>query len=142
MYFPQEEDYVIQFSQARGAQIHYYMTDFVNGLNLFNAFNFPINCIFMGLRRDDSSNDMQITMPSTSPYPEFIRVFPILDFNYSEIWSTIIIFKAPYLSLYDEGFSSIGKKHSSKKNDNLIVDGKTLPAFCLEDLESERKYRY
>ena len=71
-----------------------------------------------------------------------MRVNPILDWTYSEIWYFIRMLQLPYCVLYDQGYTSIDHKLNTVKNKHLIdQNGKELPAWMLEDQMSERHSR-
>jgi FAD synthetase len=74
-------------------------------------------------------------MEKSSPgWPEFIRVFPIIEWDYQSVWQFLRLFDLPYCSLYDLGFTSLGEKHNSQPNPSLKnEDGSFKPAYELAD---------
>jgi FAD synthetase len=71
-----------------------------------------------------------------------MRVNPLLDWSYEDVWNFIQILKIPYCKLYDEGYTSIGSKSTTKRNETLhLGEGKYLPAFELKDESLERDGR-
>ena len=153
--FAEEEDYIIEFSKNEKIDIFYLYSDFISGLK-FLITNFNLKTIIMGTRQDDVANMAKTSInkinenllhPSTTPYPEFLRFYPNFHFNYEDIWRLILLTKFKYLSFYDQGYSSLGKTNNTQINQNLIYkidltgEIKYLPAWCLEEVESERIYR-
>jgi FAD synthetase len=88
----------------------------------------------MGNRRTDPwSQNLDYICPSSQGWPSFTRVFPILDWNYHEVWQYLKSYELIYCVLYDQGYTSLGEIHNSQKNPYLKIEGKEeyLPAFNL-----------
>jgi len=101
----------------------------------------------MGNRRSDPwSRDLEATCKSSPGWPDFTRVFPILDWSYHDVWAFLRTFDLPYCKLYDEGYTSLGEMDNTVKNPHLKTDGGAdgeswLPAYMLADEAHERESR-
>lgn len=108
----------------------------------------------LGTRKGDPNcHDQQVFAPSSSWMPvPFMRVNPIIDWEYGHVWHFLRIFKLPYCSLYDQGYTSLGKKSQTFPNEALLrkfpkinSDGSQeklfLPAYMLSDWTLERSGR-
>eukprot|EP00746_Dinoflagellata_sp_MGD_P028202 gnl/MRDRNA2_/MRDRNA2_166691_c0_seq1.p1 gnl/MRDRNA2_/MRDRNA2_166691_c0~~gnl/MRDRNA2_/MRDRNA2_166691_c0_seq1.p1 ORF type:complete len:534 (-),score=106.39 gnl/MRDRNA2_/MRDRNA2_166691_c0_seq1:149-1684(-) len=72
----------------------------------------------------------------------FMRVNPILDWTYGDVWQFLRQFELTYCSLYDEGYSSLGKRCDTEPNPALQrPDGTYAPAYTLTDWSQERSGR-
>jgi len=85
-------------------------------------------------------------------------VNPILDWDYAHVWHFLRLFQLPYCCLYDEGYTSLGKRSDTRPNpalrhpkaeagasasltDEIPDDGKYWPAYMLSDASLERAGR-
>lgn len=95
--------------------------------------------------------------PSSPWMPAFMRVNPILDWTYGEVWQFLRYFGLPYCCLYDQGarrqllpnspqspsgYTSLGSKSNTHRNPALRVDQDVYrPAYELCDYSLERAGR-
>ncbi|CEF63131.1 FAD synthase [Strongyloides ratti] len=104
--------------------------------------------IIMGTRyMDPAGKYMKSNICETdNDWPKLLRVCPIFDWNYHEVWRVIKTLNIPYCSLYDEGYTSLGEKRSTIKNEELVrkENGNIIgyyPAYKLKNCELERVNR-
>ncbi|KAL6626481.1 hypothetical protein ACP70R_030207 [Stipagrostis hirtigluma subsp. patula] len=117
-------------------------TDFKSGLETLLKKK-PTKAIFLGTRNGDpNAVGQQQFSPSSPGWPPFMRVNPILDWSYSDVWSFLLTCKVKYCSLYDQGYTSIGSIHNTVPNE-LLRDGAGgyKPAYMLSDGSLERAGR-
>ena len=106
-----------------------------------------IRACFMGTRKNDpGGKNLEIFSPTSNGWPPCMRVNPILNWAYKDIWTFIRALSLPYPILYDQGFTSLGNIHNTKPNPHLLVsseNGKETykPAYTLEDGDWERDGR-
>jgi FAD synthetase len=100
--------------------------------------------IFMGTRRTDpfceKLNYFQMT---DKDWPQVMRINPILDWDYHDVWEFLITLKIPYCSLYDGGYTSIGSTLNTVPNPHLKKESENgyEPAYLLKDASKERDGR-
>ncbi|KAG0171416.1 FAD1 flavin adenine dinucleotide synthetase [Apophysomyces sp. BC1034] len=98
--------------------------------------------IFVGIRRNDPYADQLTHFDMTDKgWPEFMRVHPIIDWSYKNIWDFLVRLRIPYCSLYDKGFTSLGSMENTHPNPDLKDDKEPcgyLPAYRLENELHER----
>ena len=104
-----------------------------------------LDYILMGTRRSDASyyKSMRPFATTDSGWPSFIRVNPILDWTYSDVWYFIRLLKLPYCELYDRGYTSIDHANNTTPNRTLFdsTRGTHLPAYFLPNDNHERTSR-
>jgi molybdenum cofactor synthesis domain-containing protein len=103
-----------------------------------------IKAIFMGQRKTDPYGaHLDEVHPSDSDrgWPLFLRVNPILAWSFKDVWNFLRGYKLDYCCLYDQGYTSLGDVHKTRKNDDLLVEGKYMPAYMLGDELKERSGR-
>lgn len=56
----------------------------------------------MGTRRcDPHGKDLEMVSITDSHYPAMLRINPILEWKYNEVWEFIREYKIPYCDLYN-----------------------------------------
>jgi len=103
----------------------------------------PVKAILLGTRRGDpNAGDQEHFSPSTPGWPPFMRVNPVLEWTYHEVWNFLLATAVPYCSLYDRGYTSIGSTATTVPNDLLRrADGSFAHARFLADARQERAGR-
>lgn len=101
-----------------------------------------IKAILMGTRSTDPySSHLEPFTPCDPGWPPLVRVLPILDWKYSQVWTFLKEFNVPYCDLYDRGFTSLGNIRNTKENPALQDNEGYSPAYLLEDESLERAGR-
>jgi FAD synthetase len=98
----------------------------------------------LGTRQGDPNCGGQEKFTPSSPWmPDFMRVNPILDWTYGDVWHFIRQYDLPYCHLYDNGYTSLGKVSDTIPNPALRKkDGIGFwPAYMLPDWSMERAGR-
>ncbi|KAJ2037422.1 FAD1 flavin adenine dinucleotide synthetase [Coemansia sp. RSA 376] len=112
------------------------------GLQSFKESYPEIQGIFVGTRRDDPYGDkLQFFSPTDPDWPQFMRVNPILDWTFDDVWGFMRQAGVPYCCLYDQGYTSLGDVDSTTRNPALLKNGKYQPAWTLANGELERSGR-
>nr|KAJ0224587.1 hypothetical protein LSAT_V11C100021320 [Lactuca sativa] len=119
--------------------------DFKSGLEALLKSK-PTKAIFLGVRiGDPTAVGQEQFSPSSPGWPPFMRVNPILDWSYRDVWAFLLTCKVPYCSLYDQGYTSIGSVNDTTPNALLCIKDsgkeKFKPAYMLSDGRLERAGR-
>ncbi|KDP30682.1 hypothetical protein JCGZ_15557 [Jatropha curcas] len=144
--FPEINSFTYETASSYGLQLDIISSDFKTGLeNLLKAN--PIKAIFLGVRiGDPTAVGQEQFSPSSPGWPPFMRVNPILDWSYRDVWAFILTCKVRYCSLYDQGYTSIGSIHDTVPNSLLSINDSSCkdrfkPAYLLSDGRLERAGR-
>ncbi|KAJ5423214.1 Phosphoadenosine phosphosulfate reductase [Penicillium cf. griseofulvum] len=144
--FDSVEEFVISSAEAYHLAITKYTTappasTLRSSFEDYLARHPGIRAIFVGTRRTDPHGAQLTHFDRTDGgWPDFVRVHPVIDWHYAEIWAFIRHLDLRYCSLYDEGYTSLGGTSDTHPNPRLRIgaeaDGQYLPAYQLtEDLE-------
>jgi len=144
--FEEVEAFVKASEVDNDLELRRYDTGFVDGLTrcIDEEHGRPMGFV-LGTRRGDPNCGTQGTFePSSDWMPAFMRVNPIIEWDYGHIWHFLRLFRLPYCSLYDVGYTSLGKKSDTWPNPALRKSGSETqywPAYMLSDWSLERAGR-
>ncbi|XP_074304698.1 uncharacterized protein LOC141639485 [Silene latifolia] len=145
--FPEINSFTYETATKYNLQLDIISQDFKSGLEGLLKTS-PIRAIFLGVRiGDPTAVGQELFSPSSPGWPAFMRVNPILDWSYRDVWAFLLNSKVPYCSLYDQGYTSIGSVYDTVPNE-LLCDNNPpgdkveyRPAYMLSDGRSERAGR-
>uniref|UniRef100_A0A0D6R103 FAD synthase n=1 Tax=Araucaria cunninghamii TaxID=56994 RepID=A0A0D6R103_ARACU len=145
--FPEINAFTYTTAKAYDLQMEIIRLDFKSGLEALIKVK-PVQAIFLGTRiGDPNAVGQEQFSPSSAGWPPFMRVNPILDWSYRDVWAFLLACKVPYCKLYDQGYTSIGSIHDTVPNGLLCVENpsgdkeKFRPAYLLADGRLERAGR-
>lgn len=145
--FPEINSFTYDAAASYGLQLDIIRSDFKSGLEALLKAK-PIRAIFLGVRiGDPTAVGQEQFSPSSVGWPPFMRVNPILDWSYRDVWAFLLTCKVKYCSLYDQGYTSIGSVHDTVPNALLCIRNsssskeKFRPAYLLSDGRLERAGR-
>ncbi|KAF5189975.1 Fad synthase [Thalictrum thalictroides] len=165
--FPEINSFTHETAATYGLQMETIRLDFKSGLEALLKEK-PTKAIFLGTRiGDPNAVGQEQFSPSSPGWPPFMRVNPILDWSYrdiwafllackiqycslydkGDIWAFLLACKIQYCSLYDKGYTSIGSIYDTVPNSLLCTSdsssnkGHFKPAYLLADGRLERAGR-
>lgn len=140
--FQEIRDYMEEVDELYDLRLQVLTGDFKAGLERLVG-DLGVRAIFLGTRRGDpNAKGQEFFTPSSVGWPPFMRVNPVLDWTYGDVWAFLRAVGAPYCSLYDRGFTSVGGIDNTEPNSALQKeDGSYAPAHSLPDGRLERAGR-
>ncbi|KAI0433445.1 phosphoadenosine phosphosulfate reductase [Xylaria sp. FL1042] len=141
--FSEIDDFVVSSSAQYHLDVTRYELKMKEGLETYLVEHPDIKAIFVGTRRTDPHGEKLTHFdPTDAGWPDFMRIHPVIDWHYAEIWAFIRHLEIPYCPLYDQGYTSLGGTQDTHPNPNLKMnDGKGggfLPAYELVGDDEER----
>ncbi|KAI0459713.1 phosphoadenosine phosphosulfate reductase [Xylaria acuta] len=166
--FSEIDDFVVSSSAEYQLEVTRYELGMKQGLEAYLADHPDIKAIFVGTRRTDPHGEKLTHFdPTDGGWPGFMRVHPVIDWHYAEIWAVrrellsrpgfygrnegeLVTNKSQfirhleilYCPLYDRGYTSLGGTKDTQPNPNLKKHDKNgvgfLPAYKLIGDDEER----
>ncbi|KAG2393695.1 hypothetical protein C9374_007226 [Naegleria lovaniensis] len=141
--FPEMDQFLEQSSKLYGVTLKLIDASkgFKQGLvELIETSSSKLDAVFMGTRKiDPDGRNIDVFEKTSDGWPEMMRVSPILEWDYQDVWQFILTLHIPYCTLYDMGYTSLGSVNDTVRNEALRQpDDSFLPAYFLMDGTLER----
>lgn len=148
--FTQVDDFVNSSLQTYHLSLARYARSMKDAFADYLLDHPAVRAIFVGTRRTDPHGaSLQPFDPTDRGWPAFMRVHPVIDWHYAEIWAFIRELRVEYCELYDMGYTSLGGTTDTHPNPALWVEsaggagggersGRYRPAYELVEDEAER----
>lgn len=143
--FPSVEEFVAYAARMYHLSVQKYTTSppectLKSCFQDYLSLNPRIKAIFVGTRRTDPHGaELSHFERTDRGWPDFVRINPVLDWHYAEIWAFIRHLGLKYCDLYDQGYTSLGGRKDTHPNPKLRIErdeSRYRPAYELtEDLE-------
>ncbi|TGO61094.1 hypothetical protein BCON_0030g00520 [Botryotinia convoluta] len=146
--FPEVDTFVASSSAHYHLQLSRYASPMKEAFTQY-LHDYPVvKAILVGTRRTDPHGaDLTHFDLTDGGWPRFMRVHPVIDWHYREIWGFIRHLNIPYCPLYDQGYTSLGGTTDTHPNPVLVAEDskgegegekKFRPAYELVEDEEER----
>ncbi|KAI8895589.1 hypothetical protein BC833DRAFT_600787 [Globomyces pollinis-pini] len=143
--FTEVDEFVDYCAQRYNLDVMKLLGSMKDGLKVYLNSNPKVKAIIIGTRKGDPFSEKMITQqPTDGDWPYVIRIHPILDWTYKDVWMAIRELNIPYCTLYDIGYTSLGSISNTLPNPLLINPNTPSgydPAYLLNDESAERNGR-
>ncbi|SPN98471.1 related to FAD1 - flavin adenine dinucleotide (FAD) synthetase [Cephalotrichum gorgonifer] len=138
--FPEVDAFVAHSSNSYSLTLTRSPLPMRAALSSYLASNPKLRAVFVGTRRTDPHGSRLSSFDETDgDWPRFMRVHPVLEWHYAEIWAFIRHVGIEYCGLYDLGYTSLGGTTDTLPNPALRGgEGGFRPAYELISDGEER----
>ncbi|RYE98943.1 MAG: hypothetical protein EOO41_01745, partial [Methanobacteriota archaeon] len=125
VYFESSDNFpeVLDFMSAAGRRWNFdtrTLPGFKDGMQ--RLVDEGVRAVVMGTRGTDPDGlALQHFSPTSRGWPPMMRICPILDWSYAQVWAFLRGTALPYCTLYDHGYTSLGSISDSFPNPALRV---------------------
>lgn len=85
-----------------------------------------LKAILVGIRRTDPyGSQLKHFQQTDQGWPDFMRIHPVIDWHYKDIWNFLRVLGIPYCILYELGYTSLGGTENTIPNPAILRPGKT-----------------
>ncbi|KAF1990760.1 adenine nucleotide alpha hydrolases-like protein [Aulographum hederae CBS 113979] len=132
--FPEVETFVAESTKVYSLALDHYAKPMKASFAEYLQDKPSVKAIFVGTRRTDPHGGSLTHFDETDQgWPSFMRVHPVIDWHYVDVWTFIRHLHIPYCSLYDQGYTSLGGTTDTHPNPALRrsaseTNGKDHPA--------------
>jgi FAD synthetase len=121
--FPSVTNFVTTSAAHYALNLKSYPSPMLSAFTSHLETNPNIRAIFVGTRRTDP-HGAKLTpfAPTDGNWPSFMRIHPVLDWNYVDVWCFIRGVGVEYCDLYDQGYTSLGGRGDTWPNPKLRID--------------------
>lgn len=139
--FPELTDFIERSSRQYHLNLFTIQSSLKAGFEHFlKNINPKVKRIVVGIRFSDPyGSELQYEQPTDHNWPEFIRIHPILHWQYCDVWHFLLCCNIRYCSLYSHGYTSLGGVESTVPNPYLRSKDGYLPAYALQEKSDERE---
>ena len=82
-----------------------------------------VRAILVGTRRTDPHGaELAHFQRTDGGWPDFMRIHPVIDWHYADIWAFLLELDVEYCELYDQGYTSLGGVTDTHRNPALAVE--------------------
>jgi FAD synthetase len=100
--FPEIDEFINQVDY--NVSIECLLGSMKDALSVFLLSNPITKAILIGTREGDPYSHTMKPFQQTDPsWPNIMRIHPILDWSYHDVWDFLLKLKIPYCKLYDQG---------------------------------------
>ncbi|KAI4671316.1 uncharacterized protein J4E88_009350 [Alternaria novae-zelandiae] len=119
--FPEVEEFVAHSSKIYWLALLEYAKPMKAAFADYLKDTPSVKAILVGTRRTDPHGQhLKFFDPTDSGWPAFVRIHPVIDWHYVDIWTFIRFLNIPYCSLYDRGYTSLGGTTDTHPNPKLV----------------------
>lgn len=121
--FPEMDEFARETARKYNLDLIEYQLDMKLALEQFIVRTHS-RAIFMGTRRTDPFSSHLSTHTLTDKehgWPEIMRIHPILDWSYEEVWEYLDLFQVDTCILYEFGYTSLGGLENTMPNPHLAI---------------------